>query len=45
MYVFRGGIFDRKPGLILSILYAYYTFAKYAKLWEIQKNDSDGSPL
>ncbi len=38
MYVFRGGIFDRKPGLILSILYAYYTFVKYAKLWEIQKD-------
>ena len=38
MFVFRGGILDRKPGLILSVLYAYYTFVKYAKLWELQKN-------
>ena len=38
MFVIRGGILDRKPGLILSVLYAYYTFVKYAKLWELQKN-------
>ena len=37
MFVFRGGVLDRKPGLILSILYAYYTFVKYAKLWELQR--------
>ncbi|MGD9849872.1 MAG: glycosyltransferase family 2 protein [Nitrospirales bacterium] len=37
MYVGRLGFLDGKPGLILSILYAYYTFVKYAKLWEIQK--------
>lgn len=41
MYVFRGGILDRKPGLILSISYAYYTLAKYAKLWEIQKKQPE----
>jgi glycosyltransferase involved in cell wall biosynthesis len=41
MFVFRGGVLDRKPGLILSILYAYYTFVKYAKLWEFQKNGSN----
>jgi glycosyltransferase involved in cell wall biosynthesis len=45
MYVFRRGMFDRKPGLILSILYAYYTFVKYAKLWEIQKNGAHGHPV
>ena len=38
MFVFRRGILDRKAGLILSILYAYYTFVKYAKLWELKKN-------
>ncbi len=38
MFVFRGGMLDRKPGLILSVLYAYYTFVKYAKLWELQKD-------
>ncbi|MGE0473574.1 MAG: glycosyltransferase family 2 protein [Nitrospirales bacterium] len=40
MYVGRLGFLDGKPGLVLSILYAYYTFVKYAKLWEIQKNVS-----
>jgi glycosyltransferase involved in cell wall biosynthesis len=40
MYIWRIGILDRKPGLILSMLYAYYTFVKYAKLWELQKDDS-----
>ena len=39
MYIWRMGILDRKPGLILSMLYAYYTFVKYAKLWELQKNE------
>ncbi len=34
MYVMRRGFLDGTPGLILSCLYAYYTFVKYAKLWE-----------
>jgi glycosyltransferase involved in cell wall biosynthesis len=38
MFVLRRGVLDRKPGLILSILYAYYAFVKYAKLWELQKD-------
>ena len=38
MYIGRLGMLDGKPGLILSMLYAYYTFVKYAKLWEIQKD-------
>jgi hypothetical protein len=38
MYIFRLGILDRIPGLILSVLYAYFTFMKYAKLREIQKD-------
>jgi len=37
MYIWRMGIFDRTPGLILSMVYAYYTFVKYAKLWELQR--------
>ena len=40
MYILRQGFRDRKPGLILSGLYAYYTFVKYAKLWEIVRNSS-----
>jgi glycosyltransferase involved in cell wall biosynthesis len=37
MYVQRAGFLDGIQGLILSGLYAYYTFMKYAKLWEISK--------
>ncbi len=38
MFILRQGFRDRKPGLILSGLYAYYTFVKYAKLWEYAKH-------
>ena len=38
MYVQRAGFLDGMPGLILSGLYAYYTFMKYAKFWELTKN-------
>jgi glycosyltransferase involved in cell wall biosynthesis len=41
MFVLRRGFLDRKPGLILSILYSYYVFVKYAKLWELQKNEGN----
>jgi glycosyltransferase involved in cell wall biosynthesis len=34
MYVARQGFRDGMPGLILALLYAYYGFVKYAKLWE-----------
>jgi hypothetical protein len=34
MYIARQGFRDRIPGLILALLYAYYSFVKYAKLWE-----------
>jgi glycosyltransferase involved in cell wall biosynthesis len=37
MYLVRAGFRDGMPGLILSGLYAYYTFIKYAKLWELTK--------
>jgi len=38
MYVQRAGFLDGMPGLILSGLYAYYTFMKYAKFWELSKD-------
>ena len=38
MYLGRAGFLDGMPGLILSGLYAYYTFIKYAKLWELRSN-------
>jgi len=39
MYCLRKGFLDGMPGLILSGLYGYYTFMKYAKFWELTKND------
>ncbi len=47
MFVFQQGFRDGYHGLILASLYAYYTFLKYAKLWEIQRialADSAPSP-
>jgi len=41
MYFQKLGFLDGKVGLILSLLYAYYTMLKYAKLWESgQSRDS-----
>lgn len=36
MYFVQQGFRDGMPGLLLSGIYAYYTFLKYAKLWERQ---------
>jgi hypothetical protein len=38
MYVGRAGVLDGMPGLILAELYAYYTFIKYATLWELGRS-------
>ncbi|MGQ0811856.1 MAG: glycosyltransferase family 2 protein [Nitrospiraceae bacterium] len=35
MYILRRGFLDGVPGLILAGLYAYYTFIKYARFWEL----------
>jgi glycosyltransferase involved in cell wall biosynthesis len=35
MYVLRLGFLEGVHGLILSLLYSFYTMAKYAKLWEM----------
>lgn len=37
MYFWRQGFRDGMPGFLLAGLYAYYTFLKYAKLWERQQ--------
>jgi len=39
-YLLRGGIRDGVPGLIVSIMNAFYVYLKLAKLWEIQAGDS-----
>ncbi len=37
-YFFKGHLFDGVDGLLTSINAAFYTFMKYAKLWELKKN-------
>lgn len=34
MYLLRQGFRDGAHGFVLAVLYSYYTFLKYAKLWE-----------
>jgi glycosyltransferase involved in cell wall biosynthesis len=41
MYLVRQGFRDGHIGLILSFLYTYYTFVKYAKLWELTRQPDD----
>ena len=45
MYIGRKGCLDGVPGLILSGLYAYYTFIKYARLWELRREKGAGASL
>ena len=35
-YVFQQGFRDGTPGFLLSAQHGYYTFLKYARLWELQ---------
>ena len=37
VYFAQQGFRDGRYGLILATLYGYYTFLKYAKLWELQR--------
>jgi glycosyltransferase involved in cell wall biosynthesis len=37
MYVLRLGFLDSTRGLMLALLYSYYTFLKYAKTWESER--------
>lgn len=36
MYFLRLGFLDGMHGMLLAVLYAYYTFLKYAKAWELE---------
>lgn len=38
MYLFRGGILDGLPGIVVCGITSYYSFLKYAKLYELQHN-------
>lgn len=42
MYVIRKGFLDGWSGFVLSILYAVYTFCKYAKLAELDAMKNEG---
>jgi glycosyltransferase involved in cell wall biosynthesis len=37
MFFFRFGFLDGRYGLVLALLYSYYTFLKYAKTWEMKQ--------
>jgi len=39
MFLLRGGFMDGIHGLILAVLYSYYTFLKYLKLWETSSHE------
>ena len=43
VYFVQQGFRDGRYGLILATLYGYYTFLKYAKLWELQRNPAPPS--
>ncbi|MDB6066926.1 MAG: hypothetical protein JWR26_3134 [Pedosphaera sp.] len=45
VYVCQQGFRDGYHGLILAALYGYYTFLKYAKLWELQRNEATAFAL
>jgi len=39
VFIFQQGFRDGRHGLVLANLYAYYTFLKYAKLWELERRN------
>ena len=39
-YLLRAGFLDGVPGLVMCLIVAYYTFMKYAKLWEMAHVDT-----
>ncbi len=45
MYVLRLGILDGTHGLVLALLYSFYTSAKYIRLWERQLPETDRSGI
>jgi len=36
MFLLKGGWQDGMRGLMIAVIGAFYVFAKYAKLWELQ---------
>jgi glycosyltransferase involved in cell wall biosynthesis len=44
VYAAQQGFRDGRHGLVLALLYSYYTFLKYAKLWELRQRPPSGGP-
>ena len=42
-FVLKRGFLDGFEGFLLSVMASYYSFLKYAKLWEIEKNGPKGT--
>ncbi|NLF07858.1 MAG: glycosyltransferase family 2 protein [Pirellulaceae bacterium] len=40
LYLFRGGFLDGTAGLIVCLSSMYYTFLKYAKLWQLSRESN-----
>jgi hypothetical protein len=43
MYILRLGFLDGMHGLVLSLLSSAYVFWKYAKLWDLRRNQKNRS--
>jgi (heptosyl)LPS beta-1,4-glucosyltransferase len=43
MYIIRAGFLEGYLGIVLSLLYAQYTFCKYAKLIELRRDNTQGT--
>ncbi|MEO7192943.1 MAG: glycosyltransferase family 2 protein [Vicinamibacterales bacterium] len=43
-YLLRRGVLDGVPGLIISVMNAYYVFLKFAKLWALQHTAAGSIP-
>ncbi|RUM44898.1 MAG: glycosyltransferase family 2 protein [Desulfurobacterium sp.] len=43
-YVLKKGFLDGFEGFVLSVMASYYTFLKYLKLWEMEKNEEARRP-
>jgi len=41
-YILKRGFLDGMPGLVITVSTMYYVFAKYAKLWELERNGREG---
>jgi len=39
-YLVHGGIRDGAAGFVISAMNAYYVFLKFAKLWELERNQN-----